>query len=143
MAEEFGLTCIQAHRMDSTKAVLRPVAQPGSCSSTAPAAPSHSSEAALQTGIATPTDCSGPVANGIQAAGHSSDGHVNGTVTPPAAAYVAAAAAAAVSSAGPPAENERQRARRERKLAAVRARGLQPPPLLLGAPPEPSIRHAL
>lgn len=37
-------------------------------------------------------------------------------------------------------ENERQRARRHRKLAAVRARGLQPPPSLLGEPSEPAIR---
>ena len=146
MAEELGLICIQAHRLDSTKAVLRTPTGPGSCNGTAPAVPGADGAAAAQAALALPDDDGTSAAAGLDPARQpGSDnplpGHANGAADMVAAAADVPAAPAMEAPQRVVAENERQRARRERKLAAVRARGLQPPPALLGQRPEPSVRH--
>lgn len=152
MAEEFGLTCIQAHRMDSTRAVLRSGdgcrsrRQPGGgaadeASLATPAGKGTAEgSAAVQNGRCGCHGCSGPGAN-TASADNVAAAAVAASDCTHAAAAPSACTSAAAAAAGP-AENAKQRAGRERKLAAIRARGLQPPPLLLGQPPEPSVRRA-
>ena len=145
MAEELSLTCIQAHRMDSTRAVLRTPTGSGSCNGTTPAGPGASGAAAMEASLASPDESRTNAASRLTEArlpgGAASPCHANGVVETADAAVAAEAVPAAERPQRVPAENERQRVRRERKLAAVRARGLQPPPTLLGAAPEPSTRY--
>lgn len=145
MAEELGLTCIQAHRLDSTRAVLCTPTGPGNCSGAAPAVPGADGAAAAQAALALPDDdgtsaAAGPDPARQPGSDNPPPGHANGAADTVAAVAGVPAAPAMEAPQRVVAENERQRARRERKLAAVRARGLQPPPALLGAAPEPSIR---
>lgn len=142
IAQEYGLTCIQAHRMDSTKAVLQSIAEVHSkaaaaCSGAAGASPAAPSGCSQCSGGGNVGAHAASWEAGAAAACAAAGGCVAEAVTCRCRCSGNGAAAPAPASAP---ENERQRARRHRKLAAVRARGLQPPPSMLGEPLEAAVR---